>query len=52
MFVEAVPKRQGLLICLPADEADWNGWITRGQVRLTEKLQKSRYGAMLRNVAG
>ena len=51
MFVEAVQERQGLLICSPEEVAYRNGWITReALLALIEKLGKSRYGAMLRNV--
>jgi glucose-1-phosphate thymidylyltransferase len=51
MFVEAVQERQGLLICSPEEVAYRHKWISEAQfVGLIEKLGKSRYGAMLRNV--
>jgi glucose-1-phosphate thymidylyltransferase len=51
MFVEAVQERQGLLICSPEEVAYRHKWISEGQfVGLIEKLGKSRYAAMLRNV--
>lgn len=51
MFVEAVQERQGLLICSPEEVAFRNDWISREQfTALIEKLGKSRYGAMLKNV--
>jgi len=51
MFVEAVQERQGLLICSPEEVAFRNGWVDTAQFgKLIDKLGKSRYGAMLRNV--
>ncbi|HVS69968.1 MAG TPA: glucose-1-phosphate thymidylyltransferase RfbA [Phycisphaerae bacterium] len=51
MFVEAVQERQGLLICSPEEVAYRHGWIDQAAfVKLIEKLGKSRYAAMLKNV--
>jgi glucose-1-phosphate thymidylyltransferase len=51
MFVEAVQERQGLLICSPEEVAYRSKWISEAQfVGLIEKLGKSRYASMLRNV--
>jgi glucose-1-phosphate thymidylyltransferase len=51
MFVEAVQERQGLLICSPEEVAYRNKWISEAQfMTLIEKLGKSRYAAMLKNV--
>ena len=52
-FVESVQERQGLLICSPEEVAFRNGWIDQPAfVKLIEKLGKSRYGQMLKNVLG
>ncbi|MCX6966277.1 MAG: glucose-1-phosphate thymidylyltransferase RfbA [Verrucomicrobia bacterium] len=47
-FVEALHKRQGLMVCCPEEIAYRKGWISAEQLRcLAEPLQKCAYGEYL-----
>lgn len=47
-FVEALHKRQGLMVCCPEEIASRKGWISAEQLRcLAEHLTKCAYGEHL-----
>ena len=51
-FVEAINKRQGLMVCCPEEIAFRKGWISAEQLRyLAAQLKKCAYGEYLLNLA-
>jgi glucose-1-phosphate thymidylyltransferase len=52
VFVEAVERRQGLMISCPEEIAYRQGWISQSQLReLAKPLSKNSYGRYLNQVA-